>query len=730
MFDNAPRLAASVASTVFLCPAIAWAQEVPHESQLEEIVVTADRPRSFSADLLQAGTFQGGRQLDTPLTVSIIPRTLLDAQQASNLGDGLRNTAGVTGLLTSPTVYNNLSIRGIPVDGRGNYRLNGSLPIVNFIDLPLENKARIEALKGVSALYYGFTTPSGIINLVTKRPPNDPLFDVTVSGNGHGQLQAAIEVGATQGILGLRGTLVGGRVESGIERTSGYRTFQAVTLQITPSDRLQLDVDAEHIFKQVTEPTILQGPTNRARLLTELPKLPSLTTNAGSRGFLNRAREYNLLTRIRWNASPAWRLTLEAGISSATRDRRFSTLQNLDARTGNGSLNVTVAKDQRFRNRMIRADLAGTFTTGKLTHELLLGTSNNLRRQYLAPAILVAGVASQQGREGCLALGLATTCVQNSYDPIALRDLVFDAETPYDPSRDTLISDTGIYALDRIRFGGRRGELVTLLLGLRKSFYRESVAHAGKRWRTTFSDDPLSPSAALILKPVSWGAAYATYLQGIQALPPAPNTTANAGEILPPGETRQYEMGVKLEPLKGLLLTAAYFSIRRRLSYVNSANFFVRDGLGKYRGWELGLSGEITADLSIYASGMMLNAIQRLTGDPVLDGNRPENTAKIQWSLFGEYRLRKIVPGLAISAGAFHTGARAINPENSLFVPRYTLFDVGASYSFRLGGRNFVARATAHNVTGKRYIASTSFNLLALGAPPTVKLSLLAHLQQ
>ena len=34
---------------------------------LEEIVVTADRQDSYSADFVQAGSFRGARQIDTPL---------------------------------------------------------------------------------------------------------------------------------------------------------------------------------------------------------------------------------------------------------------------------------------------------------------------------------------------------------------------------------------------------------------------------------------------------------------------------------------------------------------------------------------------------------------------------------------------------------------------------------------------------------------------------------------
>src|SRR5579883_2862129 len=120
--------------------------------KLETIMVTADRERSFSADYIQAGTFRNAKQIDTPLTVTVIPKELLDSEDARSILDALRNTAGVTTAQINGAIYNDLSIRGIAVENRGNYRLNGTLPVVNLIDLPLEDKARVEVLKGVSAL--------------------------------------------------------------------------------------------------------------------------------------------------------------------------------------------------------------------------------------------------------------------------------------------------------------------------------------------------------------------------------------------------------------------------------------------------------------------------------------------------------------------------------------------------------------------------------------------------
>ena len=90
-------------ATAFMVPMVALGQGAQggnaaarsDESLLEEVVISADRRKSFGADLVQAGTFRGAALIDTPLTVSVLPRELLEAQQATRLYDALRNTAGV-----------------------------------------------------------------------------------------------------------------------------------------------------------------------------------------------------------------------------------------------------------------------------------------------------------------------------------------------------------------------------------------------------------------------------------------------------------------------------------------------------------------------------------------------------------------------------------------------------------------------------------------------------------
>ncbi|MGH6679342.1 MAG: TonB-dependent siderophore receptor, partial [Bradyrhizobium sp.] len=289
-------------SAVFLLAATARAQSAPPAASadgavLEQIVVTADR-QSYSADFVQAGSFRGARQLDTPLTISVIPQEVLQAQQAKGLLDALKNTAGVTSSQTSPTVYNNLSIRGIPVDNRGNYRLDGSLPIVNLIDLPLEDKDRVEALKGASALYYGFTTPSGIINLTMKRPTHVAFVDTDLFGDDNGGVGAHVDANDSWGIFGARVNAVYAKVDSGIDFTQGQRGLIAGAFDIRPTDKLAIQVDLEHIEKTVPEPTVflLTAPKSTATNLyphIALPPLLDPKTNLGSEWMKNQAKEDN-----------------------------------------------------------------------------------------------------------------------------------------------------------------------------------------------------------------------------------------------------------------------------------------------------------------------------------------------------------------------------------------------------------------------------------------------------
>jgi iron complex outermembrane recepter protein len=690
---------------------------------LEEIVVTADRKSSYSADYVQAGSFRGAKQIDTPLTISVIPQEVLESQQAQGLMDALRNTAGVTSAQTSPTVYNNLSIRGIPVDNRGNYRLDGSLPIINLIDLPLEDKDRVEALKGASALYYGFTTPSGIINLTMKRPTPEAFVDTDVFGDNHGGVGGHVDADGSWSIVSARVNALYADVDSGIKNTEGHRSLLAGAFDIRPADALTINLDLEHIEKTVPEPTIflLTAPKSTAANLypaIALPPLLNPSTNLGADWMKNEAREDNALLHLTYKITPAWAFTFDTGASLADRTRRFSTFTPTSLITGAGTLKTTLQNDDNYKNYEWRAEMAGAFATGPLEHEMLFGASKNLRRQFNANS--TAGTCP-----GKTETAPPVTCSQNLFDPVPI------PVTPLGPPVGliTQIDDVGYYLFDRAKFSN----WLQLLAGVRKSDYTESNLTTDT---DTFHATPTSISYGAVLKPVSWVSFYGTYIEGLESTPAAPITAVNANEVLPAATSKQREGGVKIEPLRGLLFQAAYFDINRGSTYTNAQNVYVEDGRALYRGEELSLTGEVNRNFSVYASAMFLDATQAsgsptvisgTTVTPTAVGKEIENTPRRTASLAAEYRFEQWVPGFSLNGAVYYTGERAVNNLNQAFIPGYTLFDLGFAYQNTLWSTPMTFRLNAENVGNKRYWASTGALFLAEGAPSVIKFSLSAH---
>src|SRR5258706_6622247 len=73
--------------------------------------------------------------------------------------------------------------------------LNGVLPIDNNIWMPMEDKERVEVLKGASALYYGFAVPAGVVNMVTQRAGSEPGTRVALLGDTNRSIGAHADIG-------------------------------------------------------------------------------------------------------------------------------------------------------------------------------------------------------------------------------------------------------------------------------------------------------------------------------------------------------------------------------------------------------------------------------------------------------------------------------------------------------------------------------------------------------
>jgi len=71
-----------------------------------------------------------------------------------------------------------------------------------------------------------------------------------------------------------------------------------------------------------------------------------------------------------------------------------------------------------------------------------------------------------------------------------------------------------------------------------------------------------------------------------------------------------------------------------------------------------------------------------------------------------------------------HTGPQYLDTANTLEVPSWNRFDLGARYKTVIYGRETTFRANVFNLTNKAYWASAIGGYLSQGAPRTLLLSM------
>jgi iron complex outermembrane recepter protein len=682
----------------------------PEESlTLEEYNVSGSRVRSYQTDRVQIGAFRDVNPVDVPLTINVVTREALDAQGARSLYDALRNTAGVTRAQSSGNVLDNIAIRGIRTENRSAFRLNGTLPVVNLVDMSLENKERVEVLKGAASLYYGFTEPSGIINLVTKRATPEPLTSLTVIANNHGALTGHIDVSrrfARNDSVGVRVNYAQSREDVGIDNYAGKRYFASIAADWKFSDRLLFRFDAEEVEKNVSEQaTIFVNPAVGGVLTP--PPLPPNTLNYAGEWQRFDAQMTAYILRADLLLSRNWVIVAEGGYTSTQRSRLSSQVQNYNVTTGAAQLRITYNPSMSYYNTNYRAELYGRFATWKFNHNLTIGVTLNDRE---APTYSNGNL----------------TIATNLYNPVP---------PPFTPSptatttlTDNYIDEDAVYFYDRIMAFDDR---IQVIGGMRWTDY-SSQTYVITRNNTTGATTTVPalysverkpiPMASISYKPTPKSSIYLSYLEGLEPGATAPLAQANAGFVLPPLESTQYELGAKAE-IGGVLVQLAYFDIERPSTFINAQNVFTANGTATYQGYEFFVSGEIGRDLSIIASGIHLDAKQTNAENVSTFNKVPENTAKYTGSLFAEWRVPQI-KGLSLSAGAFHIGRRAMDNQNRGFVGGYTTYSAGVSYRWQVGGRDVLVRFNADNLTDKNAWVGIGGSFATPHMPRSLKLAL------
>ncbi|CAD7734974.1 Ferric-anguibactin receptor FatA [Xanthomonas hydrangeae] len=668
------------------------------QTDLDTVKVVGLRQNGFTVPDSQTGPYRDLDMLDVPANINVVSRDLLDAQGATGLYDALRNVAGVVRQQQSGVAYDQISIRGINLDNRSSYLFNGVLPFDNNVPIPMENKERVEVLKGAAALYYGFVTPGGVVNLVTKRATVAPVTSLSLSGDNQGSAQLHLDLGRRFGSeqqFGVRVNALSQNIHLPIEDDNGYRRMLSAALDWDVSSDFSLHYDVERIRARITEQAAVVPPAAVGGVIT-LPGMPdpSILLSMKGKDTLSDATTHLLSGEYALNT--AWTLRFSVGESVTRRDRWLWIFDNYNLRTGQGTVYGADQKGQEYTNSNARANVEGSFRTGSATHDLQIGADANRLYQPSFNTFMYRAA-------------------QNLYEPMEIVDLIRAPTGSKTTLRDRgfleqTIRNSGLYAMDRVSLGDR-WQLIGALRYARYSTRQLNTAD--------YDVSATTPSFSVTYKISPKASVYGSYVEGLESGGSAPTAAINAGQALPAAVSRQKEVGTRYRMDNGTLLSASLFRLDQASADTNENGVYALNGRSRYQGLEFSVQGNLTENLSAAVSGMLLDAqiVQATTGS--LEGNTPNNTPERTASLFFNYRV-PMLEGLSVSAGGFALASRPIDDQNRASIAGYTTYVAGAAYATRLHGVPTTFKFNVENLTDKRYWSAAGSGQLAMGLPRTV----------
>ncbi|MGH9255681.1 MAG: TonB-dependent receptor [Vicinamibacterales bacterium] len=164
--------------------------------QTQSLVVELEESPEFEERVIVTATRTETRLEDQPMRVEVVPGEEVQEKIMMTPGDVsmlLNETNGLRVQTTSPSLGGaNVRIQGL----RGRYTqiLADGLPLhggqtgsIGLLQIPPMDLGQVEVIKGVASALYGMSAIGGVVNLVSRRPPQEGRErEVLINSTSHG----------------------------------------------------------------------------------------------------------------------------------------------------------------------------------------------------------------------------------------------------------------------------------------------------------------------------------------------------------------------------------------------------------------------------------------------------------------------------------------------------------------------------------------------------------------
>ena len=656
------------------------------------------------------GALGGMKLQDTPYSMSVVSQEFLKNTQTTSLDDVFkRNPATQLYGPRAAGYASAVAIRGF--SGSGNMNIaNDGLRFTNGADAGnfIEDTEQLEIITGLTGFLYGPATPGGLVNYVLKRPTYERYNSVTLGNAGgenyylHGDFGGKID---DAGMFAYRLNVLTQDGETAIDLQKHRRQMISAALDWNVNDDLQIQFDASHRKNEV------RGLSSYWYVYpgAERPDASSLKNDKlySQKWSFSDNETDKAGVRANWRLNDTF--TLRAAFAAQQYTDEFTYTGPTISRTGSYSQPLYAFAPIETEEKSGSLFLDAAFATGPLGHKLTVGYQGNTSRvkqyedhipypgpQYTSPVGEIPLDERPQVDKPSYSIGHGDQRLANS-------------------------SETNNFLLgDIITFNEQWSTILGLTHTQIKSYANEFVyakAFGTPETETKYNKTKTSPNISIIYKPVPWLTTYATYIEGLQSGGTVPSDGLNAGQILAPQVSEQYEVGAKAT-VGETLLTLAFFNIDKPNNYKNSLGYYTQDGRQENNGMEFSVTGKVVPELTVVGGITLLDPKVKKTSVAANEGNAPTNVAKQLAKVYAEYDL-DAVPGLALTGGAYYTGKQYADEANHESLPSFTTFDAGARYKTHVADNDVTFRLNVANLANKEYWLNSFY----LGDPRTVQFS-------
>ena len=725
-----------IVSTAILSTMSAMAYADNTAAQLETIHVKAEQEQGFKVDQ-SANSKYVAPLLDTPKSVSIISKQLIEDTQVTTLSDALRTVPGITlgaGEGGNPN-GDRPFIRG--------YNSESSMYVDGVRSATSQNREmfaveQVEVTKGSASTLGGAGGTGGSINLISKVAKagdsiegsvaggTDNYARITLDGNkdfGHGIAGRVVVMGHQNEKAGqhdgaeYKRAGIAPSISFGLDSaTRGTLSYYYLKTDDTPDSGVPYQYDA----------------TKKSTFGKPVDVKQGIYYGWKERDFQKQENQIATL-KLEHDLNDNLTLSNTAVYSKSKNDYLWTQPDDSQGNIVNGKVwrrvNTNLTNTDSFTDQL---SLKGKFNTGSLKHSFNIGAEYSKQESDRGTNIVTDPNTSKIGGSGTNnACSLANSngwCTDlnnpNPNDPWLGR-------IQANPNVTNITSKTqSIYALNNIEItpqwlidlGVRWDKFDTDVKYNKDSGSGATLIKAGTKYSS--SNDFFNYQAGITFKPVENGSIYLSYAtsanpvgvdagdgsEGISV--PNRNTTdeqARAINNLKPEEVKTYELGTKWDVLNNRLnLTAAIFRTEKTNTRALGTDGFTRNiGETRVDGIELGANGNITEKWAVSAGYTYLDSeivdggyAKDSNGNYVpspTNGNQVQNVAKNSATLWTTY---KVLPQVTVGAGAVAMDKVFGDAANTKYVPGYVRYDAMARYNVN---KNVDLQLNVNNLTDKRY---------------------------